>query len=113
MSALLVLLALLWPLPCADAATCWLRWTPVPRATSYVVSLNGQPCATVTETRGRRGVSPPRVVLWPSPGRCNGTGLLTVSACNEYGCSPATVTVEWQAVPFRCFDAKGEVRCGS
>lgn len=114
---LLAAAALAWPAPCADPGTCWLAWDRTERVEWYEIDDGTRTCAIV---RGyvseRRGLREPRPMLWPAPGRCApmmGSAWLRVRACNAAGCGAWSESVEFQPIPWRCYDANGEVPCGS
>ncbi len=74
-----------WPLPCADAGTCWLAWDandPADRVTCYEVWSGDVRCARICGGHAdRRGVwHGPRTVYWPRPG----DGCWEPGASSEY-----------------------------
>ncbi len=117
---LALLLALLWPAPCADAGTCWLQWCPAERVEWYQVWSGDLLCATlhgrwVTRRDGSQVYTPPRPVYWPHPGDgCWSPGLsltYTVRACNSAGCSNYSNPEDFGPQDFRCFDSQHEIPC--
>jgi hypothetical protein len=108
-----------WPLPCADAGTCWLAWGRAERVTWYEVLSGDLFCARLDGYTDRRGrFREPRTVYWPRPGDgCWAAGAsrsYQIIACNAAGCSPSrSDAVEFGPQEWRCFTPVGEVSCSS
>ena len=111
---LLAATALAWPAPCADPVLCRQEWDALVGATRYEIAADGVKCAEVRQTCQRGVCQPPRTWYWPNL-RCGPTDRpvqMTFRACNSHGCREWSEPVEFQPIPWRCFNSTGEVPCG-
>lgn len=115
---LAALLVLPWPLPCADAGTCWIVWDrPAARVEWYEIISGDLLCARQRGYINKRGrFRAPRTAYWPHPGDgCWEPGRsreYRVIACSAVGCGEASEAVRFGPQEFRCYTSSGEVPCG-
>lgn len=111
-----LLLALLWPAPCADAGTCWLAWDRIPGATRYEVWSGDTLCRTIPGFARRNGTKAhPVARYWPHPGDGCWDASRQISyrvrACNAAGCGGWSTELPFGPQRFRCFNHLGETSC--
>lgn len=116
---ILLLASLLWPAPCADPDTCWIKWNQNPAnelILTYEIWSNGVLCYTNHGHRRPKGSwARPNNTYIPRPGPCYSENIKVyqIKACNNFGCSGLSEGVEIGYQHFMCFTSLGQVPCES